>query len=169
MATKSKSTRNHGSSEEQRPLTEMADTARKNYEQAIRTGQKFQEEAGQWWARMLTQTATATDWQRNFSRLTTMAGGVMPIAQRCLEGAITVMEKSGRSSTEVMKKAIEAAQTSNLAEGQAKWAEFWTTSMKAAQSNVEAVTHLGTSTLDCWVDFIRKSTEFDEMASSRSA
>src|SRR5262249_31972270 len=99
-------------------------SARKNYEQAIRTGQKFQEEAGQWWTRMLTQTATATDWQRNFSRFTALAGNAMPLAQRCLEGAMDVMEKSGKSSAELMRKAADAAQTPSLAESQAKWMEF---------------------------------------------
>lgn len=150
-------------------MTEIADTARKNYERTIRTGQKIQEETGEWWARILSQTANTTDWQRNFARFTTMAGSVMPIAQRCLDGAMGVMEKSGRTSAELMKKAVDAAQTQTLAESHAKWMEFWASSMKAAQSNVEAVTQLSTSTLDCWMHFVRKSTEMTEMGSPKSA
>ncbi|HVV74147.1 MAG TPA: hypothetical protein VHI52_22040 [Verrucomicrobiae bacterium] len=137
----------------------MADTARKNYEHAIRTGQKFQEEAGQWWTRMLTQTATAAEWQRNVSRFAAMAGNTVPLAQDYFEHAVDVMQKSGQSGAELVQKAMEAAQTPGLAECQAKWMEFWTSSMKAAQSNIEAVTQLGTHGIDSWIAFVRKNSE----------
>lgn len=149
---------------EQKPLSEMADTARQNYEHAIRTGQKLQEEAGQWWTRMLTQTATTAEWQRNLSRFTAIAGRAMPVAQKCFEGTIEVMEKSGRSGVELMKKAVDASQTPGLAESQAKWMEFWTSSMKTAQSNIEAVSQLGTQTIDSWIDFVQKNSETAEAA-----
>src|SRR5215831_15092550 len=151
MATKSKTTRKQDMDDAKETVSGMADAARKNYEQAIRTGQKFQEEAGQWWTRMLTQTATTTDWQRNFTRFTAFAGNAMPLAQRCMEGAMEVMDKSGKSSAELFRKAADAAQTPNLADSQAKWMEFWASSVKAAQNNVEALTQLGTRTIDSWI------------------
>jgi len=164
MAAKTKTNRKRNHQQpEHKPLTEMADTARKNYEQAARTGQRFQEEAGQWWTRMLNQTATAAEWQRNVSRFTALAGQAMPVAQRCLEGAMEVMEKSGRTGAELMQKAVEASQTPSLAECQAKWMEFWTSSMKATQTNVQAVTQLGTRAIDSWVDFVRKNSEITEV------
>lgn len=150
-------------------VTGMADTARKNYENAIRTGKRFQEEAGHWWTRMFTQTATATDWQRNFSRLTAMAGNAVPCAQRCLQGAMDVLETSSRNNAELMRKAVDAAQTPNLAESQAKWLEFWTSSMRAAQSNVEAVTHLGTQTIDSWINFVRDTADTTQNRAAKTA
>ncbi len=162
MATKTKSNRRQDYQEGHEPLNDMADTARRNYEHAIRTGQKFQEEAGQWWNRVFTQAAPAMEWQKNFTRISAMAGNAMPLAQHCLEGAMDVMEKSGRNSAELMKQAVDAAQTSSLAESQAKWLEFWTASMKAAQSNVEAVAQLGTRAIDSWIDFVRKNSETPE-------
>jgi len=169
MATKNKTSRRQNHQQQPKPLTEVADTARKNYEHAVRTGQRFQEEAGQWWTRMLSQTATAAEWQRNVTRFTAMAGQAMPLAQRCLEGAMDVMEKSGRTSAELMRKAVDAAQTPGLAECQAKWMEFWTSSMRATQSNVEAVTQLGTRAIDSWVDFVRKNSEAAEVRTPRTA
>jgi len=149
--------------------TGMADSARKNYEHAIRTGQKLQEEAGQWWTRMLSQTATATDWQRNLSRFTLLAGNVMPVAQKCLEETMNVMEQSSRTSVDLVRKAVDAAQTPGLAECQAKWMDFWTSSMKAAQSNVEAVSELSTRTIDSWIQFVRKNSEVTELRVPRMA
>ena len=168
MATKAKTHRRHESNQRHvtnnatenatESVTGMADTARKNYEHAIRTGKRFQEEAGEWWTRMLTQSTTATDWQGNFSRFTAMAGNAVPLAQRCFQGAMDVMEKNSRNGADLLRKAVDAAQTPGLAESQAKWFEFWTSSMKAAQSNVEAVTHLGTQTIDSWIDFVRETS-----------
>lgn len=172
MATKSKSKRKHGQSHQQTHGMngpEMADKARRNYEQAARTGQRFQEEAGQWWTRMLSQTATAAEWQRSFSKLTNLAGNAMPIAQRCFEGTMDVMEKSGRAGAELMKRAVDAAQTASPAECQAKWVDFWTASMKAAQTNVEAVTQLSTKTIDSWIHFVRKNSELGEDHMSKAA
>jgi len=138
-------------------MTGMADKARKNYEQAIRTGQKFQEEAGQWWTRMLTQTAPMTDWQKNFGQFSAMASNALPLAQQCLEGAMDFLQKSGKNSAELMKKAVDAAQTPSPAESQAKWMEFWTSSMKATQNNIETVTELSSRTIDSWVGFVQET------------
>jgi hypothetical protein len=169
MATKSKNHRQTGTKETHKPLTAMADQARTNYEHAVRTGQKFHEEAGQWWTRMLSQTLTANDWQRQFTRLTTITAGAMPLAQQRVEEAMRLMETNSRNGAELMKKAVDAAQTSSIAECQAKWMDFWSTSMKAVQSNIEAVTDLSTHAIDSWIQFVRKNTEASEAHLSKGA
>ena len=149
-------------SEMQKPLTAMADQARTNYEHAVRAGQKFQEEAGQWWGRMLGQVVTTNDWQKQFTRLTEMTSSAMPLAQQRLEEAMRFMETNSRTGAELMKKAVDAAQTSSIAECQAKWMDFWSSAMKAAQSNIEAATDLGTHAIDSWIQFVRKNNEVTE-------
>ncbi|HTL59422.1 MAG TPA: hypothetical protein VL361_27375 [Candidatus Limnocylindrales bacterium] len=165
MAAKS---RNHrattATSEATRPLNAMANQARHNYEQAVRTGQRFQEEAGQWWTRVLGQAMTAADWQRQFARLTAISSNAMPLAQKRLEETMQLMEKTGRTSAELMRKALDAVQTAGVAESQAKWMDFWSSSMKAVQSNVEAITELNTHTIDSWIDFVRKNAEVAQTA-----
>ena len=152
-----------------KPLTAMADQARTNYEHAVRTGQKFQEEAGQWWTRMLSQAMTANDWQKQFTRLTAMTTSVMPLAQRRLEEAMRLMETNSRTGAELMKKAVEATQTSSIAESQAKWMDFWSSSMKAAQSNIEAVTDFSTHAIDSWIQFVRKNSDANEVRMPKAA
>jgi len=50
-----------------------------------------------------------------------------------------------------------------LAESQAKWIEFWTTSMGAVRSQTEAISEISNKAIDSWVDFVRKNTEVTEM------
>ena len=83
---------------------------------------------------------------------------MMPLAQRRMEEVMDLVEKNGKTGAELVKKAADAVQTSAIAESQAKWFEFWTSSVRAMQSNVEEVTELSTRAIDSWVDFIRKNT-----------
>ena len=152
-----------------KPLTDMAETAMKNYEQAVRTGLKFQEEAGKWWGSVFNQGTLAQDWQKRFNNVTGMANTLLPLAQKRMEEVMTLVEKNGRTGAELMKKAVDAAQTPVIAESQAKWLEFWTSSMRAAQAQTEALTQINARMLDSWVDFIRSNIEMTETQATRAA
>jgi hypothetical protein len=152
-----------------RPMSDMADKAMKNYEQALHTSLKFQEEAGRWWTSMLNQTAFTQDWQKRVSNMTGMANTLMPMAQRRMEEVMSLMEKNGRAGAELMKKAVDAAQTPAIAESQAKWMDFWTSSMGAVRSNAEAVTEISTKAIDSWIDFIRENTEMTQIRVPKTA
>jgi hypothetical protein len=158
MAERLKHKREETSTHSEKPLTDMAEAARKNYEQAVRTGQKWQEEAGQWWSRMM-GSGGAADWQKQVAQFTNLASQGMPLAQARFEDALQLMEKNTRVSADLMKKAIEASQTPRLSECQAKWVDFWTSGLKAMQSNVEAVTELSTKAIDSWLDFVHKNSQ----------
>jgi len=155
--------------ENEKPAAEMAEKAMKNYEQALRTGVKLQEEAGRWWTTMLNQTTSAQDWQKRMTNLTSMANGVMPVAQRRMEEVMELMEKNSRTGAELMKKAVDAAQTPAIAESQSKWIEVWTSSLGAVRSNAEALTEINTRVIDSWIDFARKNTEITEVRVPRTA
>jgi hypothetical protein len=146
-----------------RPTSETAENATRNYEHAVRTGLKFQEEAGRWWSSMLNQNNLAQDWQKRLTGMTGMANSLMPMAQHQMEDMMALMEKNSRTGTELMKKAVDAAQAPGLAESQAKWIEFWTTSMGAVRSQTEAISEISNKAIDSWVDFVRKNTEVTEM------
>jgi hypothetical protein len=150
------------------PISEMADQTRKQYEQAIRAGQRFQEGAGQWWSRVLNQGAAA-EWQKHVANFASLASNMMPLAQRRMEDVMSLMEKNSKASADLMRKAVDAAQTPVIAESQAKWFEFWTSSVRTMQSNVEAVTELSTRAIDSWVDFVRKNTEITEVRVPKAA
>ncbi len=151
------------------PMAEMAEKTLKNYEQALRTGLKMQEEAGKWWTSMFNQNTVAQDWQKRFNNMTGMANSLMPLAQKRMEEVIGLMEKNSRTSAELMKKAVDAAQTPVVAESQAKWMDFWTSSMGAVRSNAEAVSEISTKAIDSWIEFVRKNTELTEVRVPKAA
>ncbi len=162
MAEKTKAKNPERPTAPEEPLKDMAEAARRNYEQAVRTGQRLQEEAGQWWSRAFGQVSTMAEWQKQFAQFSNLATRAMPVAQKRFDEALTLLEKNTQAGAELMKKALEAAQTLSLTEAQVKWMEVWTASMKAMQHNVEAVAALSTRGLDTWVDFMRKSGQAPE-------
>jgi hypothetical protein len=158
-----KTTREKDTQDATRPLSELADAALKNYEQALRTSLKLQEEAGKWWSSMLHQTTLAEDWQKRVSSMSGLTSSLLPVAQRRLEDMMSLVEKNSHTSAELLKKAVDAAQTPALAESQAKWMDFWTCSMGAARSNAEAVSQISSKAIDSWIDFVRKTSDAAEV------
>jgi hypothetical protein len=151
------------------PMAELADKAMKSYEDALRTGVKMQEEAGKWWASICDRNALSNDWQKQFKNVTGMASNLVPLAQRRMEDVISLMEKNGKTGAELFKKAVDAAQTPVLAESQAKWMDFLTSSMGAVRSNAEAVSEMSTKAIDSWIEFVRKNTDVTEVRVPKSA
>ena len=143
--------------------SEMADTMLKNYEQALHTGIKLQEEAGRWWSSVLNQTGFTQDWQKRITNLAEMASSLVPLTQKRMEELIELLEKNNRTSAELVKKAMDAAQTPALAESQAKWLDVWTSSMGAVRSNTEAVSEISSKAIDGWINFVRRNTEVTEV------
>ena len=150
-------------------MSDMAEAALKNYEQAIRTGLKFQEEAGRAWSSMLNQGNFAQDWQQRVSNVTGMANDLVPLAQKRLEDMVGLMEENSRTSAELLKKAVDAAQTPAVAESQAKWMELWADSLGAVRSNTESVTEISGKAIDSWINFVRRNSEVTEVRVPKTA
>ena len=152
-----------------KPLSEAADKAMKNYEQAVRTGLKLQEEAAHLWTNFLNQSASPQDWQKRFPGATNVANGVLPAAQKRMEEALDLMEQNAKASTELFKKAADVCQSSNLPECQAKWMDLCTASVDLARSNFEAIAQINSRAIDSWINYVRKSGDVTEAYSSRAA
>lgn len=140
-------------------MSDMAEALRKNCEQALRTSLKLQEEAGRWWGSVFNPANCAQQWQDQFNSVTRTANSVLPLAQKPVTEVIDLVEKNNQLSLELMKKALEAAQAPALPESQAKWAEFWTSSLGAMRSNTEALSQIGAKAIDSWAGFVRESSE----------
>lgn len=152
----------------EKPVSEMTDTAMKNYEQAVRTTLKLQEETARCWTSMLNQAPLVQDWQKRLDDFSGLANKFVPLAQQRLEEVISLMEKNSRAGAELMKKAVDAAQTPVLSESQAKWMEFWTSSMGAMRTNTEAFAEMGTKAVDSWIDFVRRNAELNHVRAPRA-
>jgi len=146
-----------------KPLSEAADKAMKNYEQAVRTGLKLQEEASHLWTNLLNQSASPQDWQNRFSGATTVANGILPAAQKRLEEVLNLVEQNTKSSTDLFKKAADVCQTTTLPECQSKWLDLCTASIDLARSNFEAAAQINSRAVDSWIDYVRKSADVTEV------
>lgn len=150
-------------------VSEMADTVRKNCEQALRTSLKFQEEAGRWWGSVFNPGACAQQWQEQLNSATRTANSVLPLAQKPVSELVELAEKNSRASAELMKKALEAIQTQGVADSQAKWSEFWTSSLNTARDNTETLSQIGAKVIDSWSEFIRHNIEVVEARAAKAA
>lgn len=154
--------------ETQTTMSDMTDKAMRNYEQAVRTGARFQEEAGRYWSGMFNPAAYAQDWQKRFTNFTSIANGLLPLTQRRMEDVMDLMEKTSRSNAELLKKAADAAQTPTFGEGQSKWMEVWTAAMVSTRSNIEAISQVSSKAIDSWVDFVKKNSEIVEIRAAKA-
>jgi hypothetical protein len=157
------------SEKDKAPILEMADQAMKNYEQALKTGLKLQEEAGRYWGGLFNQNASTQDWQKRFLGFAGVANSLAPAHQKRMEEVLDLVEKNTRSSADLMKKAVDAAQTPVIAESQSKWLDVWISSLGAARSNAEAVTQIGGRAIDSWIEFVQKNTEVTEVRVPKTA
>ena len=56
-----------------------------------------------------------------------------------------------------------------IADGQAKWMNFWSSTISAAQTNAAALAKVSSKAVDAWTDFIHKNTEVMEVRVPKSA
>ena len=138
-------------------FSNMAEEAVKSYEQILRTGLKLQQEVAEWWGNSLQQAVPPPDWGKCFAEYTSSASKIIPAAQKRLEEVMHLLEQNNRHCIELIKQATEAAQTSRLAESQAKWIEFWKSSAAVARSNAEALTEANAKMVNACIDFMEES------------
>jgi hypothetical protein len=153
----------------EKTAAEATNQAMKNYEQALRTGLRMQEEAVKWWSGIMTQAATTQDWQNRMNGAANLANEMMPLAQKGMEEALDLMEKNSRTGSDLVKKAFEAAQTPVIADSQAKWMDVFTSSLGAMRTNAEAMTQMSTRAIDSWIKFVRQNTEVTEIRVPKTA
>jgi len=137
-------------------LSDITEETLKSYEQLLRTGLKLQQEVAEWWSKSLQQAAPASDWSKCLADYTSSASTIFPVAQKQLEEVLHLLEQNNRDCIELIKQATEAAQTSRLAESQAKWIEFWKSSAALARSNAEALTAANAKMVDACIDLVQK-------------
>ena len=150
-------------------VSEIADKTMKNYQQAVQTGFKLQEETVKCWSSLLNQTPATPDLQKGFANLTKVANSVLPAAQRRIEEVLDLMERNTRTGTELMRKAVDAAQAHGIGDGQNKWTDFWMSSAGAMRSNAEALAQINARAIDSWLEVVRKSSEMAETRVSKAA
>lgn len=138
------------------PGSDLYEQAVKNYEQALKTGVRLQEECGKWWTNVLNRATRPQDWQKN---VTSALNETFPAAEKSMEETLKLMEQSSRRSLDLFKQAAETAQSTSVAEGQARVQKLWQTSLDLLQQNSQAMTQANTRLVETWTHFARKSAD----------
>lgn len=156
--------------EKMTPMTELADKALKNYEEAIRTGLKLQAETMQNLTNSFSQAVpSANDWEKAFNRFASMASNAMPAVEERVEEVLELTEKNGRLGADLMRKSFEASQCTGIGDSQQKWVDVWATSLGAIRANTDALTQINARAFDAWLDFIRQNTDAVQMRAPKMA
>jgi hypothetical protein len=153
---------------EKNPVLETTDQVMKSYEQALRSGLKFQEEMWQSWWSMVNQSPFGSEWQKRFSGAAGTANGGMPGAQKRLEEALALMEKNAKLGAELMKKAVDASQASGMVESQSKWMDFMKTSLEAGRANVEATVDMASRAMGSFFSTVEKNSELFSLRAAKA-
>jgi hypothetical protein len=151
MAQKSSTKRHRTADETAQHFKNSAETAQRTYEQATQAGQRFQEQAGAWWSKVMN-----SEWQNQVISFSEIAIETIPLAQRNVEQLMKCVDKSCRSGVEVIKKAVEVMPSQGSDDMHSAWMELVVTGSRAAQANSHAVMELGTTAIDSWTQFVRK-------------
>jgi hypothetical protein len=139
------------------PAAEIFEQAMKQYEQALKTGLKLQEESGRMFTSLLNEASSAEEWQK---RASTLSKEIIPAAQKRMNECVKLVEESSRTSLELLRKAMDASLVPPGQESQAKWVDFWEASLGTLRDNAKAVSEINNGVVDAWGAFLRKSSEF---------
>ncbi len=137
------------------PASELFDQALKNYESAMRTGLKIQEDAAKYWGKLLSQAASPQDFQK---QVLSLANDVIPVTQKSMQSCLELMEQNSRTSVDLVKKGMEAAQTTTAGETQKKLVEFCEGSLKSLKGNAQAIIDINAKAMDSWIVLVKKAT-----------
>ena len=149
-----------------KPVTDLYEQAMKNYEQALKAGLKMQEESARMWTGFLNQGTSPQDWQK---KARTMADEIVPPAQKAVDDGLKVIEQNSKTSVELLKKAVAAAQATSVQDAQARLLSFWETSLNAMRDSAVAVTQANNKVLENWVAYVRKNGEATATATGAKA
>jgi len=139
-----------------KPAAELFEQAMKNYEQALKTALKLQEDSVKVWTGLLNQPAAPQDLQKRVKALT---DEVIPQTQKNIEENLKLVEQSSRTSIELLKKAAATAQATTVQDAQSRFLNFCEASLNAMRDTTVAVTQTNAKTLESWVGYVRKSVE----------
>ena len=135
---------------------DLFEQALKNYEQALKTGLKMQEDSLRMWTGLLNQTAAPQDLQK---RAKALVDEVIPETQKTIEHNLKLVEQNSRTSIELLKKAAAAAQATTVQDAQTKFLSFYEASLNAVRDTTVALTQANAKAVESWVGYVRKNAE----------
>ena len=142
--------------EKTKPVNDLFAQATKNYEQALKTGVKLQEESAKLFLSLFSQAPAPPDFQKKFK---TISDEIIPQTEKAVDEAMKVIEQNSRAGVELLKKAVGASQATTIQDAQAKSVAFYEGCLNAVRDTALAVTQATSKATESWLGYVRRSTE----------
>jgi hypothetical protein len=137
-------------------VADLFDQAMKNYDLALKTGLKLQEESTRLWASLWNQTAVPPEWQK---KARSFSDELIPQTQKTVDEYLKLIEHNTRTSIELLRKAIAAGQATSPQDAQNKLLGVWENAITALRDSALAVTQANTHVVESLMGFARKTCE----------
>jgi hypothetical protein len=141
--------------EKTKPFADLFEQATKNYEQAVKTGLKAQEESAKLWTNLCNQTGPA-DLQK---RVKAFTDEVIPQTQKNVNEYLKLVEQNSRATVELVKKAVATSQATSPQDAQSKFLALWETTLGVVRETAQSVTQANTKAVESCLEILRKAGE----------
>jgi hypothetical protein len=118
-----------------------------NFENALKTGVKMQEDYARWFTETLGDLGSPQDWQ---GKVQAVLNEAIQMAQRNVDEGVRMMNQNTKTVMEMVQRALDVRQVSSTADAQAKTREIWETALGALRTNTEAVVQANSRMLESW-------------------
>ena len=142
--------------EKTKPFADLFEQATRNYEQAVKTGLKAQEESAKLWTNLCNQITTPAELQK---RVKVFADEVIPQTQKNVNEYLKVVEQNSRATVELVKKAVATSQVTNLQDAQSKFLALWETALGVVRETAQTVTQANSKAVESCLEVLRKFGE----------
>ena len=142
--------------EKTQPVTDLFEQTMKNYEQALKTGVKMQEESMKYLSNLVSQNGSPQDWQK---RMKTMTDGFIPQTQKTVDEGLKLIEQTNRTGVELLKKVVASGQPNSVQDAQVKCLGVWEASLDAMRDTAVSMTQASNKAIEAWFAYAWKSGE----------
>jgi hypothetical protein len=142
--------------EKTKPFADLFEQATRNYEQAVKTGLKAQEESAKLWTNLCNQITGPADLQK---RVKAFADEVIPQTQKNLNEYLKLVEQNSRATVELVKKAVATSQATSPQDAQSKFLALWETTLGVVRETAQSVTQANTKAVESCLEILRKAGE----------
>lgn len=134
-------------------VSELFDQAIETFDSALRTGVRIQEEATKWWTDMINEADSLQELQM---RTRAMMNDAMPAAQKSVDHTMKLIDRTYRTSLDLLKKAFETGQSESMYEAQLKTQELWEATLAALRTNAQAIVQINAQAMESWAEFAHR-------------
>ena len=139
-----------------KPTSDLFDQALKNYEHALNTGLKLQEESARLFLGCFNQGTPTADFQKKFKAVTEET---IPQVEKAVDEGLKLLEQNSRAGVDLLKKAVAATQATSAQDAQAKSLAFYEGCLNAVRDSALAVTQASNKAAESWLGYVRRTTE----------